>query len=298
MSSHHWKFILIFPLISIQLSGIAAIKCFTCDSSIDESCATLKGEIDSLELVDCMGNCSVWIKGTQTGRGCESYKPENVELFEDCGSEKCNGQIFPKDRIKCVKCSNNSECFNPTASLLYPCRNYLPDDNCYTIILNNGGAVRGCLSDQDEDVNVCNSFKDECIKCNEQFCNLQSGTSRIECIECYDDLSCGYSQKQQMTKLCETYLGRDNFCFAFTNQTISIRGCLNDFPDLKPSCEENSEFCQICDDDVCNDMKMIAEFCVECDSMSCKSMRKVAAPTLCGEATYHQAGCYLSDKGK
>lgn len=294
------KFILLFGLISIHFFEIDAIKCFHCDSSVNENCAILKGNNASIESTECLENCSVWIDGTRTVRGCESDKPPNIGLFENCHSEDgCNDKIFPEERMKCIKCSENDKnCFYPTAELLYPCRNYQPNDVCYTVILNNYEAVRGCLSDQDEGVNVCHSFKDECIKCNEQFCNLLSGKSKVECVECYDNNSCGYSQKHQSTKSCEAFLGRDNFCFAFTNQTTYIRGCLNDFPDLKPSCEENSEFCQICTDDVCNDMKLIAEFCVECDSTSCKSSTNFSVPTLCGEATYSQAGCYLSDKGR
>jgi hypothetical protein len=275
------------------------MKCYRCDSSIDENCAILRGKIESIE---CNGNCSVWIDGMKTIRGCKSDKLSSVKLFENCDSDECNLKKFPENRIECVKCSEfDPNCFNPAPSLLRPCRNYVPNDLCYTIVLFNGGAARGCVSDQDEGVKLCDSFSDECIKCVGTSCNSLSGTSRVQCIECYDNGSCGYTQNNVNSHLtpCEAFLGRDNFCFAFTNQTTYIRGCLNDFPDLKSACSENSEFCQICADDFCNDMKMIAEFCVECDSASCKNlMTGVAVPMVCGEATYDRAGCYLSDKGE
>lgn len=299
------KLILLFGLISIQICGINAIQCYQCDSDTDENCATLNGEIDSLRWIQCIGNCSVWIDGSRTLRGCETDRPVGIEQFENCEIEDCNHRIFPENRLKCIKCSENDlNCFFPTTSLLYPCRNYKPNDLCYTIIQNNGVALRGCISDQDDNVKVCESFGDECIKCDQTFCNSVSGKRNISCIECYDNDSCGYtqnfgdtSQSLRVSTTCEVYLGRVNNCFAFTNQTTYIRGCLNDFPDLKSSCEENTEFCQICNDDFCNDMKMIAEYCVECDSTSCKSTPNVVVPTLCGEATFDRGGCYLNDKG-
>lgn len=294
-------------LITIQFIGTNALKCFKCDSINDLNCVYLQGQKDSLASIECNGNCSVWIDGTRTVRGCEIDRPDSIILFENCITEGCNDQIFPKDRTKCVKCSaNDPDCFLPTPSILLPCRNYLENDQCYTTVMNSGGAFRGCMSDEDDGVNLCNFYHDECIKCAEPYCNSLSGMSQLRCFDCYDKASCGYTQTREnganSMKICETYLGRENFCFAFTNETTYIRGCLNDFPNLKSTCAENTETCQICDnDDYCNDMKLIAEFCVDCDSQrekSCKSPTNVAVPTLCGDATYDQAGCYLHEKGR
>lgn len=166
--------------------------------------------------------------------------------------------------------------------------------------------IRGCMSDKDDNVDLCKYAGDDCIECTEEFCNLQGGREYVSCIECssVDDPSCGYSQKdvpEEGEKLCEVLLGRENLCFAFTNQTHFQRGCLNDFPELKTTCAENSETCQICDEDSCNSMKLIDEFCVVCDSSNdpgCRDVESTHTPALCGEATISESGCYLSDKGR
>jgi Protein of unknown function (DUF753) len=166
-------------------------------------------------------------------------------------------------------------------------------------------AIRGCLSDQDENVETCNKAGENCIKCSEEFCNAQNGKSLVACLTCSSetDPSCGYTQEENdpdMIKLCEALLGRENLCFAYGNVSHYVRGCLNDFSDLNEKCAENSEDCQICDGDSCNSMKVIEETCVACDSTvddNCKSVSELQTPTLCGEGSIDYAGCYLSDKG-
>lgn len=155
-------------------------------------------------------------------------------------------------------------------------------------------------------MNLCNSVGENCIKCSEEFCNLQGGKSYVECFTCssvIDGEACGFTQDPTSTskKLCEEFLGRDNLCFAYNNQTHSIRGCLNDYEDLKSKCGENSDECQICNEDSCNSMKVVEESCYSCDSSTdaeCKSVATFVTPTLCGEGTIDKSGCYLYDKGK
>lgn len=128
----------------------------------------------------------------------------------------------------------------------------------------------------------------------------------MSCIECSskDDPSCGYTQEnvaQEDEKLCDVLLGRENLCFAFTNSSHFQRGCLNDFPELKPACGENSATCQICDEDSCNVMKMVKEFCIVCYTWSdpgCRDIGSAHTPALCGEATISKSGCYHADKSR
>lgn len=151
---------------------------------------------------------------------------------------------------------------------------------------------------------LCDSVGEDCIKCSEEFCNLQGGKSYVSCVTCSsdEDDSCGYTQEESASsKLCEELLGRENLCFAYGNETHFVRGCLNDFPELRQTCTENSEQCQICDEDACNAMKVIDELCYVCESLTdpfCENAGENVTPTLCGEATLSKSGCYLSDKGK
>lgn len=155
-------------------------------------------------------------------------------------------------------------------------------------------------------MNLCNSVGETCIKCSETFCNLQGGKTYAECLTCSTEIdgeACGYTQDVDSSpkKLCEALFGRDNHCFAFNNLTHTIRGCLNDYPELNSICERNSEQCQICKEESCNAMKVIEELCYTCDSSVDPECRDVAAfptPTLCGEGVFDKSGCYLYDKGK
>lgn len=39
--------------------------------------------------------------------------------------------------MKCVKCSAEDEfCTSPNADLLYPCKNFVEDDSCYTYVIS------------------------------------------------------------------------------------------------------------------------------------------------------------------
>lgn len=150
---------------------------------------------------------------------------------------------------------------------------------------------------------ICNVEEDNCVKCSETFCNVQSGKSYVSCLACDNksDPNCGYTQiDSDDFKICEALLGRENLCFSFSNDTRYIRGCLNDYPDLKSECFEINENCQICDTDECNFEKMVKETCIICDSSvdeNCEKLSEIDTPGLCGEGPIDRSGCYLFNKG-
>ena len=116
-----------------MICNLDGIQCYWCDSSTDEYCATL--ELSPSER-QCDGNCAIWIVGTTTYRGCQNDVPDEIDHFISCATPECNKIIFPDDRIKCVKCSaNDSFCTTPDADLLYPCKNYVENDSCYTYVI-------------------------------------------------------------------------------------------------------------------------------------------------------------------
>lgn len=112
--------------------NLGAFQCFFCDSSEDENCATLRGNTTDF---DCPGDCAVWIAGKDTFRGCSENVPE-IAIFQSCSSNGCNRLIFPVDRMKCNVCSASDEsCATPSADLLYSCKNFVPNDECYTYVI-------------------------------------------------------------------------------------------------------------------------------------------------------------------
>jgi hypothetical protein len=266
------------------------MKCLNCDSDKNENCSTLRN-ISTIESMECAGEfCAVWIVKNRTLRGCRP-----TEIYESkmsiCNSENCNNFIYPEDRLKCVKCEEFDDfCMAPKESNSFPCKNYSPDDKCYTLIYGESLVIRGCESDNDDEFETCEASHDLCVKCTKSSCNIaaESSTS-IQCITCNDDRACGYNPAVDApSEICESS------CFSYKNETNFIRGCLSNFSELKSKCEENTEYCQTCDTSFCNDVKLIAEKCVECEN--CKSALHSIVPIICGIATFDQAGCYLSDK--
>lgn len=253
----------------------------------------------------CGDSCAVWIDGQTTFRGCNSSIPDGIINFKNCETNRCNNIIYPEDRLKCVKCGADEPfCAAPDAGALYPCQNYVEGDSCYAFMIDESSAIRGCLSDEDDNVDECNSSGEMCIKCSEEMCNLGI-SSYISCVSCSSetDESCGYTQEEAISdvskqKVCGVLLGRDKLCFAYGNETHFVRGCLNEYPELKADCAENSENCQVCSEDVCNSMKIIEELCYVCDSTTdedCENVEKEnVTPTLCGEGTINKSGCYLA----
>lgn len=305
------------------LSNLGGLDCYSCDSSSDPNCATFKSYMG--ETV-CEDSCAVWIDGETTFRGCNSSIPGGIKDYQSCEINRCNREVFPEERLKCVKCAADEPfCASPSASGLYPCQNYVEDDSCYAYMIgerltycqkilminklyhkpDETSAVRGCLSDADTNVDVCNSFGELCIKCSEEMCN-NGVNSYISCVSCSSetDESCGYTQEEAQNdvsrqKVCGVLLGRENSCFAYGNETHFVRGCLNDYPELKAAdCAENTENCQVCAEDVCNTMKIVEERCYVCDSISdedCENVEKSnVTPTICGEGTINKSGCYLA----
>lgn len=72
-----------------------------------------------------------------TVRGCTTRQEQNdygKHASNYCKSNKCNGKIFPEDRLSCLHCAGNS-CVNQTntVDVRYPCINYHPDDMCYSV---------------------------------------------------------------------------------------------------------------------------------------------------------------------
>lgn len=57
----------------------------------------------------------------------------NATAFS-CGSTKCNGDIFPIDRLHCLHCAGES-CVNApnNVTIRYPCVNFTDTDSCYSV---------------------------------------------------------------------------------------------------------------------------------------------------------------------
>lgn len=86
--------------------------------------------------IDCEDKCAIWVDGVNTFRGCEADIPSEAQLTHTCDLNGCNKIIFPPNRVICVKCSADDDfCVKPNANVLYPCKNYVENDSCYTYVI-------------------------------------------------------------------------------------------------------------------------------------------------------------------
>lgn len=174
------------------------------------------------------------------------------------------------------------------------------------MLLDETAVIRGCLSDDNENVALCQSAGELCTKCNEDFCNFQVGYSNIECITCSseDNPWCGYHLPLNgfyQSKICAELVGRDNFCVSFSNGSNYYRGCLNEFEAVDVANCLNTDSCEICEKNFCNNRQLVNESCVECDSKNgnCKDLQILnEKEVVCKDVTHDRAGCYHYEKGE
>lgn len=68
-----------------------------------------------------------------TVRGCQaSASTCSGPECTSCVGEKCNGQIFPVNRLACHQCSGTA-CLTPASASIYTCENYSATDSCYSV---------------------------------------------------------------------------------------------------------------------------------------------------------------------
>ncbi|XP_055528482.1 uncharacterized protein LOC129720774 [Wyeomyia smithii] len=162
----------------------AVRQCLQCNSEVDddddEKC--LLGTTSSGPCAKALaGKCySKVVDDGHVIRGCEG----NLTLNETqactgktcsvCGTDNCNRDVFPMDRLRCYQCETNDtnrSCAEELSGELQTvyCQKYKEDDECFTRIVN-GTLERGCQSSLAE--SACEDLTDnECKTCTTNNCN-------------------------------------------------------------------------------------------------------------------------------
>lgn len=115
-------------------------ECYSCTSENDLECAK------NSECAKNFSACAIEIdeKGF-THRKCINKSNLDKKLLSNnnftCDEDKCNVEIFPKDRLKCYyQCNGDQDCSLDTSLKPEPCRTYTKDDQCFTYI--DGGEIQ------------------------------------------------------------------------------------------------------------------------------------------------------------
>lgn len=134
-------------------------------SRLADACITLVTTIASSGSVirDCAEVLEAGI------RSCSSTL-NNDPLCVSCQGDNCNDKRW----LQCHQCKATTLDSSCNAEQVDPamfCANYRESNRCYSRVLN-GSFERGCLSDLDVNVNVCNETGvDNCNICDGQACN-------------------------------------------------------------------------------------------------------------------------------
>lgn len=124
-------------------------KCFDCNSRDNDNCAQINNSTKTTICKQYFSTCVTGIdKNGYTHRLCsdgfvDGNKREIPNGFEECLQTKCNGNIFPKERLMCHQCNNGNGYddlpaeFLKTSTILsepHACKTFSLYDQCYTYI--------------------------------------------------------------------------------------------------------------------------------------------------------------------
>lgn len=105
----------------------------------------------------------------------------------------------------------------------------------------------------------CMQHIEQCKKCSKRACNSQSleFEKNISCVKCTPDkkTNCNTVDKDITAIECaQTTVGYKNACYIYQNDSVTIRGCLFEAPDIifKECLDYYSAACSTCNQSDCN----------------------------------------------
>uniref|UniRef100_A0A1A9WKR1 DUF753 domain-containing protein n=1 Tax=Glossina brevipalpis TaxID=37001 RepID=A0A1A9WKR1_9MUSC len=204
-------------------------------------------------------------------RGCQSYDApspctavKNDPKCQTCNTDNCNNIPFKRDQtLKCIQCGRVKEagedknCFDEqdqpkTCSKQIP---YYADGMCFTYVKDDN-IQRGCLYDEMESLQDCDS-DNGCTTCSDRNgCNGEKVSSDLTCIICRSDENpeCRNKANTLTGAKCRTNDPVDDRCFFGTWHNVVIRGCYVDADEaMQYICaDEKNPQCSVCHKNNCN----------------------------------------------
>lgn len=262
------------------------IECHKCNSFYDPVC--LKPTESTGSIKKCQKSCVTKMqprdetyKKFDVVRGCfddldkdERDKCKDDKLCNECSKGKCNGGIFPADRLRCYTCKN-VECQTPTKSEM--CDPHVLDDMCMIRMDNKNVPIEyGCKSSlapsEVENLQIDNQL----FLCSGDNCNAKENLPKDNvCTACLSN-----EKRECITKIHDSELVSERCpsspntqCFSsFDAATGQVkRGCWSKIKDRearKQCLDKNDKNCVLCSGENCN-VQTIPEdrkSCITCDS--------------------------------
>lgn len=174
----------------------------------------------------------------------------------------------------------------------------------FIFYLQDGITYRGCMSNNSDGVSLNNNNCDnsrKCTSCHSSKCNGNSLNSKLslkKCINCdsKNDSKCIKELNSKHSKECKK---EDDQCFTHIEKFSIKRGCLSDqSSDFMGICQKDSKKCSLCNEDNCNNKKIVLETCIDCNSANddkCQHELNSHKGKICSTLESNDSpGCFLS----
>ncbi|XP_055309594.1 uncharacterized protein LOC129573250 [Sitodiplosis mosellana] len=265
--------------------------CYVCTSRNDPICAQTDPSQALTMCPNYLDQCLTAIDSEGfTVRQCVSNQtrnsdPNKFSMHNVCEESKCNGNIFPENRLQCFQCDGDRLCdrlrTNENVSLEEkPCAVYSKIDQCFMYMDDEHNMHRGCLTDWKESRLFCLKRPHMCVTCSENGCNNRTlviePTSK--CHQCKDSTNCTFGLVNQDTIVnCNmpVIFGAEESCYtrSFSDGSVE-RGCTLDAAVGDPDWCKDIDECNECKGHGCNNENIQFSFCLQChstDDIDCKN---------------------------
>ncbi|EDS31677.1 conserved hypothetical protein [Culex quinquefasciatus] len=271
------------------------LECFSCESTVDGHCTTNPSAITT---VDHCTTCATLFSTSTNAlkRGClqsltaaeQAQCAAGDSSCSTCTTNRCNGVVFPADRLSCYSCAQG-ECHSHDGISVEYCGHYSQGDSCVTRLDSSGKVTwMGCLSSLSSAVvTTCNGNANLCRKCSTANCNepgkvLASG-SCVQCISSTDP-DCVEAASNFVVQPCND--PQNSACYSrLTSTGATERGCFSDLDSTsKTRCQAGTD-CRMCSTRArCNSLEFPIQIkCFQCDSTTtpeCKNAQ-LGTPSNC-----------------
>ncbi|KAJ6648787.1 hypothetical protein Bhyg_04018 [Pseudolycoriella hygida] len=284
-------------------------ECKVCNSSQNVDCIRSTHYINSVTCRDYLDECFVHVQGNITTRGCLKQTPslttecQNRDICQVCDDrDDCNDKIV--DGEFCITCDSQVDpnCRNNlNVTMRTQCSLSVEPMGCY--LYDDGGDIikRGCLSDLIAyEVAMCRQQGQFCKTCLGNDCNTKLTFQRCQSCNSSSNVNCIRSGGTVGEITCRDYM---DTCYVHVRNDIVTRGCVaqpSTPTEVQTECRRtNSDFCETCIANNCNDLLIDGEFCLTCDSQVnplCRDTLNHTMRTQCNLGV-RRLGCYRYDDG-
>jgi hypothetical protein len=240
-----------FDECNIETSIKETYRCVSCHSKDEDNCIL---NTKSTSVIGCTENkCYSRLDDYHyIERGCAKGIECKSPYCQTCTGEKCNTEIFPRNRHSCYYCSGDHCALGHRPEERLCLKYSSTDQNCMTLYGEGKEVIyRGCYIDAVQETrDLCDDTKDlTCTKCQGKLCNDDKVRRGTKCIKC-EGLDCFAANDRSNSVDCTSG------CFVGLNKNGEVKRDCAEKVSTSSSCVKDDSntngTCYVCNDDYCN----------------------------------------------